>query len=148
MPVVFHFRAISEWEAHASKNVDDFLFHDRKRVTRAQRNGVGRASEIEMWVIFFGGGKFRFEVVEARLECIFQLVDVHTHFTLLICCNIAEIRHELVNKTFLAQVFQAKCFELFVSLCRKARHFCEQLLDFLYHDVNFYRERGSKAPNM
>ena len=140
VPVVLDFRSAGQRESHTSEDVDDFLLHQRERVTRTQTNGVGRAREIQRGVILLGRRQLLFQRVETLLERRFELIEVDAHLFLLVCSHVAEVGHELVHLSFLTQKFEAQGFELLFVLGFQLIHSGEQCFDFFYHcEIDLFR---------
>lgn len=113
MPVVFHFGTISHREAKAREDVDDFILHNRERVTRTQCNGVGRTGQVDVRMIVFLRSQALAEFVQLVLQRSLELIELHTDFTLLFRSHIAKFAHEFVNNTLFAQVLNTEFFEGF-----------------------------------
>ena len=114
MQVVFHLRSVGQHESHAREYVDDFVPDDGQRMACAHLDGVGRARQVDVVVLGFCRSRLfakRVNLVEGSL---FQLVDFNTHGLLLVGSHVAEVGHQGVDFTFLAEVLQS---ELFNFLC-------------------------------
>ena len=131
--VVVDFRPLGQRESHALEDVDDFVLHDGERMARAQRNGVGRAREVDVLGLARGSRCLhlllqRIDVVESLL---FQLVELDAHGFLLVGSHVAEVRHQRVDFALAAQVFQTKLFNLLGAVGRQAADFLQQCFYFL-----------------
>ena len=107
VPVVLNLRTVGQREAQAGEDVDDFLLDDGQRVARAQADGVGRTRQVQFVARLVVGGELFAQGVDLFLGGGLQLVQLHADFALGFGRHGAEVRHEVVYQTFLAQVFDA-----------------------------------------
>ena len=105
MPVVLDFGTFGNRETQSAKDVANFVFYQRERVTRAHRNRVGRAGEVDILLVGVRIFKFAFQLVQLLDSSLFQLVQLFAHFAFLIGSHASEIVEKLGNFTFLAEVF-------------------------------------------
>ena len=79
---------------------------DGEWMSCAEAYGVRRACEVEVGVVVVGGRQSRLQVGEASREGVFGAVDEDAHLAFLFGRDVAEVRHELVDETFLGEVFE------------------------------------------
>ena len=106
--VVFHLRAVGQYEAHAREDVDDLVLHDGQRMAGAQLDGVGRARQVDVVALRLSRLQVLAQAVDAVEGHLFQFVDAYSHRFLLIGGHIAEVLHQGVDLAFLAQVLQSQ----------------------------------------
>ena len=126
MPVILHFRTVGHGEAKTREDVDNFVLHDGERVARAQSDGVRRAGKVNVGMVGFLASQRLAKRVDLVLQGCLQFVDFHAHLTLLLGGNFTELSHEVVNETFLAQIFDAKRLKGLLIGSLQFSHFLEQ----------------------
>ena len=113
VPVVLDFRSFGQCEAKARKDIYNLILHDGERMARAQRYGIGRAGQVQ----FVGAAVLRVHgLLQSRnffLGFGLQVVQFHSHLFLHFGRDIPEVRHQGVQASFLAQVFDAQRFYFF-----------------------------------
>ena len=134
VPVVLHLRAFCQGETKAAEDIDDFILDNRQGMTRAERNGIRCAREVDRRSTCDRAlSGTLLQGVYLLLSEVLQLVNLHAHLFLQFGGNTPEVIHQLRNLTFFAQVFDAKSLCLLSILCLKRRDFLHQLFYFLYH---------------
>ena len=97
----------------------------------AQADGVGRTCQVEVAQVILGRSQCGAQRVDALLQGRFQFVEQHADFALLLGSHGAELTHELVDDTFLAQVFDAEVLQLLCVMSLERGHFLQQRFDFV-----------------
>ena len=81
-------------------------------MTRTESHGVGRAGKVNVVGCGLGSSKLFLQLVDTLQSRLLQLVDFHAYHLLLFGWNRAEIGHESVYLSLLAEVFQSQLFYL------------------------------------
>ena len=109
--VILHLGTVGDVEAHAGEYVDDLVLHDGERMTCAQSDGVSRAGQVEFVAAVVLTLEHLFQGGDALLRALFQFVELHADLLFLFSRHIAEVRHQFTDDPFLAEVFDAQCFQ-------------------------------------
>ena len=133
VPVILYFRAVSHGEPQASEYVNDFLLDERERVAAPQLDGIRCTCQVQRTGVFVMATHVLAQAVDLFLRSVFQLVEFHADFALVAGRHGTEVRHEVIDYSFFAQVFDAECFYLFFVVSAQRFDFVEQRFDFLYH---------------
>ena len=107
MPVIFHFRTVGDVETHTGKYIDNFVFNDAERMTCSQFYGIGRTGEVEIITTVVLAFKLLFQGADLFLRFVFELVQTHTYFFFEFGRYVAEVGHQFIDGSFLAEVFDA-----------------------------------------
>ena len=145
MPVVLHFGTFRQGEAETAEDVDNLVLDNRKRMARAEGNGIRRAGEVLRSFSAAGGSSGTLLqgvnlVVCKRLQFIYS----HAHLFLQFGRHAPEVVHQLCYLTFLAQILDAQGFCFLGIFGLKVSNFLHQTLYFLYHTVVLLRFRVQK----
>lgn len=108
MPVILNLGTIGQNKAQTRENIDYLILDYVERVACAKSCGVFGAGQVG----FLGLGllciKNLLEGVYLVLCQVLELIEFLTHLTLLLGGNSAEIGHEVIDGTFLAQVLKTQ----------------------------------------
>ncbi len=121
--VVFYFGAVGNAEAQPVEYINDFILYDAQRVACSQVDGVGRAGEIHFGRAVVLGLESFFQGGDTFLSLVLQLVQSHAYFFFLFGRYIAEVCHQLINRSFFAKIFNAQGFQFFRIGCLQAFNF-------------------------
>ena len=131
MEVVVDFGSFGKGESHALEDVDNLVFHDVERMARAEGDGVGSAREVDVVADGVGSFELLFQLVDF-VECfLLELVDFDADGFLFFGCHVAEVGHEGVDFTFLAEIFQSELFNFLGILCRERAYFFQKFVYFV-----------------
>ena len=139
MPIVLHFRTFGHGEAKTRKDVNDFVLHDGEGVACTHTNGIRSARQINAAMVFLLHGQGLFQLVQLVLHSRLEFVNTHSHFSLLLGRNVAEVVHQFVERSLFAHIAKAKFLPLFFVAGFQGLNFRKQGLDFLYHIIIIYR---------
>ena len=108
VPIVLHLGTIGKREAEAREDVNNLVAHEGQGVARTQSDGIRRAGQVEVIVVVFAGSHCFFEGSELFLKRRLEFVELHAHFAFLLSRHIAKVGHQVVDDTFLAEIFDAQ----------------------------------------
>ena len=137
MPVIFYFRTFGNVESQTGKDVNDFVAHNGKRMACAQLHGISRTGQVEIVLSVVLVVELFFQCVDFFLCFCFQLVELHADFFFLFGSHIAEICHQVIDGSFLAEVFDAQSFEFFGIGGFQGPHLFKKLINLSYHILRF-----------
>ena len=135
VPVVFHFRTVGDVESHTGEYVDDFILDDAERVTCSQFYGIGRTGKVEVVATVVLTFELFFESAYLFLRFVLKFVQTHADFFFEFGGYVAEVRHQFVNGSLLAEVLDAQCFQFLGVSGFQCFYFLQKLVDFSYHIV-------------
>ena len=123
--VIVYLRTMVQGESHAREYVDNLVLNNGQWVTSTQGYWVSCASQVDVVAGRLSLFHLLLECVDALCGCLLELVDLDADGFLLVCWHSAEICHEGVDLTFLAQILQAKLLYFLCVLRRKCAHFLQ-----------------------
>ena len=129
--VVVDFGSFGKGESHALEDVNNLVLHDVERMARAEGYGVGRAREVDVVADGVGSLELLFELVDF-VECfLLEFVDFDAHGLFLFGRHVAEVGHEGVDFTFLAEIFQSELFDFLGIFGRERAYFFQKFVYFV-----------------
>lgn len=105
MPVVLYFGTLGNRETQPAEDVAYLVLYQRERMSRAQRNRVGCASEVDILLVGVSLFEFAFQLVKFFDSTLFQFIQLLAHLSLLVGSYGSEIVEKLRNFSFFTEVF-------------------------------------------
>ena len=121
--VVFYFGTVGNAEAQSMEYINNFIFYNAQRVACSQFDGISRTRKIHFGGTVILGFKNFFQCSDTFLSLVFQLVQFHAHLFFLLGRYVAEVCHQLINRSFFAKIFNAQGFQFFRIGCLQAFNF-------------------------
>ena len=129
--VVIHLRTLEQGKAHAAEDVDNLVLDYCQWVACTQSYRIGSTGQVDVIARRFGLFHLLLQAIDLGEGSLLQFVNLDTHLFLLVAWHIAEVGHEGVDFTLLAEILDAKLFYLFSVLCCEGIHFLQEFFNFL-----------------
>ena len=137
--VILDFRSFKNIEAHAGKNVDHFILHQRQGMQSAQRQSLSGQGDIHLLPAVAGSQLKLVHLCAQGLVLFFhqylKLIDDFAHSRPVFLCHGTQTLHQIGDGTLFAQKLLPEGCQLFlcVDLADLLFHLFLQCLDLLLH---------------